>query len=135
MELIIGTERRTVLHDVRYLHRQEMDAVLVPRLDKQLAVPVPPIRNNRIHCMWIHQHSVRPAAEPVQRLEQHDRIAQVVAVGRILAVGVVFPIHVLVCHRRAVLRLGDAATAAHLGEEPDEERDACERGNRSASAP
>ena len=93
------TSRRLLIpHPLKlpHLHRQKFHPVLIPRLYKQLAIPITSIRDLGIPLFRIHQDPLRPAAQPIQRLKYHDRVAEVVAVGGILAVSIVPPVYILV---------------------------------------
>lgn len=46
----------------------------------------------QIHLLRVQQQAIGPAAQPVQSFEHHERVAEVGAAGRILAVGVAGPV-------------------------------------------
>jgi hypothetical protein len=104
------------------LHREELHAVLVPRLDEQLAIAVGPVRNLGVPVVRVHQDPVCLAPQPVQGLKHHDGVAEIGAVDGILAVGVIAPVDVLVAKRRRMF--GSEEGAVPMGRiVGDEEED------------
>lgn len=70
----------------------QLDLVRVARQDKQLAVAVFGARHLRVPVLRIEEDPVCLAAEPGERVEEEERMAERRAVGRIQAVRVLGPV-------------------------------------------
>lgn len=63
----------------------------------------------QIHLLRVQQQAIGPAAQPVQGFEHHERVAEVRAAGRILAVGVAGPVDGAVAERGRVVGMCEGA--------------------------
>lgn len=80
----------------RYDHGDQLDVVPIPRFHEELRVAIAPVRDVGVPFLRVEEDPVGFAAESGERLEDHDGVAEVGAVGCVLGVRVAGPVDVFV---------------------------------------
>ena len=111
---------------LRYRNGDQFDVVPIPRFHEKLRVAIAAVGDVGVPFLGVEEDPVGFAAESSQRLEHHDRVAEVGAVGRVLGVGVAGPVDVFVdegggVRGRMVVMGGEDGGEDGGGVEEDEE--------------
>lgn len=103
--------------------------VPIPRFHEELAVAIAAVGDVGVPFLRVEEDPVGLAAQPVQRLEDHDGVAEVGTVGRVLGVGVAGPVDVFVDEggsvwgRMVVVGGEEGGQAGGVVEEAEKERE------------
>lgn len=109
--------------------------VLIARHDEKLRVAIGRRGDLEVPFGWVEEDTVGTGAQPVQCFEDHDRIAEMGAIGGILRVGKAMPIHSVVVWAVSsfphAVNAGLRSAAAAMVEPKEEDDEDEEGGERS----